>query len=717
MSGFKLIRSPMEALKKHFGFSGLRDGQDLVVSGIMEGRNVLVVMPTGGGKSLCYQLPALCREGVCLVVSPLIALMKDQVDALVSKEIPATMINSSLSFPEQKERLAAMKEGSYKLVYVAPERFGHEGFMKALAEVDINLVAVDEAHCLSQWGHDFRPDYLKLGRAIESLGSPQVVALTATATPRVRDDIVKHLHLEDPVTIVRGFARENLHFRITACDTHKEKYKRLYELVKLHRTGIIYCSTRKKVDQVHEALADLGVSVTAYHAGMTDSQREEAQNAFMNRHADIVIATNAFGMGIDRSDVRFVAHFEIPGSVEAYYQEAGRAGRDGEDAYCELLFNHADLRTQEFFIDGVNPGVPLIVELYELLRRHCDGESHDVAWSMEEMAERLKCRNTMQVGAALAVLMRSGVIHRSDVPGQRVKMTRVVNPAVSGLKIPLDETAIREKEVRDREKLKAVTEFAYSSGCRQQWILNYFGEDDSAPCGRCDQCLSLGAVHGQELGENEAVTVRQALSGVARASVRLGDGSWQGRWGRTKIIQMLKGSKTQDLQKTSLVRLSTYGILAHLSEDQIKQLFRAMQMAGLTKMSGESDRPLITLSPKGNDVMMGRKAPAMVWPFARKGASREPQAQKTRVKATGDLTALGEFDEDLFLKLKELRNDLAKEAGIPAYAVFHNSTLEAMARLKPTTPRGSMNIHGIGEQKATKYLDEFLDVIAEHCDV
>lgn len=716
MSEFKVIRSPMEALKEHFGFSGLREGQDRVVSSIMEGRNVLVVMPTGGGKSLCYQLPALCRDGVCLVVSPLIALMKDQVDALAARGIPATMINSSLSFPEQKERLAAMKTGAFKLVYVAPERFGHEGFMHALTEVDINMVAVDEAHCLSQWGHDFRPDYLKLGRAIEAMGQPQVAALTATATPRVREDILEHLRLDDPVTIVRGFARENLHFRITACDTHKDKYKRLYELVKLHKTGIIYCSTRKKVEQVHEALSDLGLNVTAYHAGMTDAQREEAQNSFMNRHADIVIATNAFGMGIDRADVRFVAHFEVPGSVEAYYQEAGRAGRDGDDAYCELLFNHADLRTQEFFIEGVNPGVPLIVELYELLRKHCSAESHDVAWSLEEMAERLKCRNAMQVGAALSVLMRSGVISRHDVPGQRVKLTRVKDPSMSGLKIPLDEQALREKEVRDREKLKAVTEFAYSSGCRQQWILNYFGEEDSAPCGRCDQCMMLGVEEGQSLGEEENKVVRQALSGIARASVRLGDGSWQGRWGKTKIIQMLKGSKTQELLKTSLARLSTYGILARWSEDDIRQLFRAMQMAGLTRMSGEADRPLITLSPKGNDVMMGRKQASMIWPFARRGKDSASSGQ-TRVRSTGDLTSLGEFDEDLFLKLKELRNELAREAGIPAYAVFHNSTLEGLARLKPTTRRGAMNVHGIGEQKAARYLDDFLEVIAEHCEV
>ncbi len=641
--------------------------------------------------------------------------MKDQVDALTAKGIPATMINSALSFTEQKERLSGIKSGAYKLVYVAPERFGHDGFMRALAEVDVSLVAVDEAHCLSQWGHDFRPDYLKLGRALQAMGNPQVAALTATATPRVREDILEHLKPEAPVTIVRGFGRENLHLRISACDTHKEKYKRLYDLVKRHRTGIIYCSTRKKVEQVYETLSELGVNAAAYHAGMTDAQREEAQNAFMSRKADVAIATNAFGMGIDRADVRFVAHFEIPGSVEAYYQEAGRAGRDGADAYCELLFNHADLRTQEFFIEGVNPGIPLIIQLYELLRKHCAAPTYELNWTMEEMAKNLNCKNAMQVGAALTCLMRNGVISRHDVPGQRVKMTRVTDPSVSGLKIPLDAQALREKELRDREKLKAMTQFAYSEGCRQQWILNYFGEKDSAPCGRCDQCLAMGTTDGQEPGEAEMLILRQALSGIARASVRGADGAWRGRWGKTKVIQMLKGSKAQEITATSLARLSTYGILSKLSEEDIRKLFNAMQMAGLTRTDGEAERPLITLSPKGHEVMMGRAGVSMIWPFARKGPP--PAKAAAKVRATGDLAALGEFDEELFLQLKQLRNEIAKAEGVPAYLIFHNSTLEALARIKPTTRRGAKNVHGIGEAKAAKYLDAFLALIAEHCRV
>ncbi len=311
--------------------------------------------------------------------------------------------------------------------------------------------------------------------------------------------------------------------------------------------------------------------------------------------------------------------------------------------------------------------------------------------------------------------MRNGAISRHAVPGQRTKLTRVTNPAMSGLKIPLDAEALREKEARDREKLKAITRFAYSDGCRQHWILNYFGEDESAPCGRCDRCVSLGIAEGQALGDEEMLVLRQALSGIARASVRAADGSWRGRWGKNKIIQMLKGSKAQDIISSPLARLSTYGILSKWSEDDIRNLFRAIQLAGLTRMDGEADRPLLTLSPKGHEVMMNRAAVSMIWPFARKGGgSAAGKNSAAKARATEDLSALGQFDEDLFLQLKQLRNDIAKDEGIPSYLVFQNSTLEALARLKPTTRRGAMNIHGIGEHKAEKYLDEFLDLIAEH---
>src|SRR5438876_5257645 len=324
-----------EALKEHFGYDTFRKGQEAIVRSVLSGRPTIAILPTGGGKSLCYQLPALLLEGTTVVVSPLIALMKDQVDALQRRGISATLINSSLSPGEQRERIQALARGEFKLVYIAPERFRSPSFLEALGQATIALFAVDEAHCLSMWGHDFRPDYFRLHVVLEKLGRPQVAAFTATATPEVRRDILTHLNLREPREFVAGFARPNLRLIVTPVANERGKYERLHALIRQHKTGIVYCATRKRVEAVAEMLKLAKISSILYHGGMNDEEREQAQNEFMQGRRDIVVATNAFGMGIDRADIRCVVHFDVPGSVEAYYQEAGRAGRDGEAATCE----------------------------------------------------------------------------------------------------------------------------------------------------------------------------------------------------------------------------------------------------------------------------------------------------------------------------------------------------------------------------------------------
>jgi len=345
----------LAALKRHFGFESFRPGQAEIVSAVAAGRDCIGVLPTGGGKSLGYQLPALLRDGVTLVISPLISLMKDQVDALAARAIEATFINSSLPLPELEARITRLARGGLRLTYVAPERFRDPRFRAALARTRIALVAVDEAHCISAWGHDFRPDYLQLGPALVQLGHPQVLALTATATPEVRADIITQLGLgkaprQEPAVIVSGFARPGLTLAVTRVASHRAKLERCREILAEAPTGIVYCATRAMVDRVTERLASVGVACVAYHAGMEEEARARAQEDFMTGRVAVAVATNAFGMGIDRADLRCVIHWDVPGSLEAYYQEAGRAGRDGEPARCEILFNYADVKTQEYFI-------------------------------------------------------------------------------------------------------------------------------------------------------------------------------------------------------------------------------------------------------------------------------------------------------------------------------------------------------------------------------
>jgi ATP-dependent DNA helicase RecQ len=465
-----------------FGLDSFRPGQEAVIRSIVEGRDTIAVMPTGAGKSLCYQLPALHLPGTTVVVSPLIALMKDQTDKLIALGVKARQVNSAVDAAELRSALEALETGEVEFVFATPERLEDPDFIRILKKNPIDLFVVDEAHCLSDWGHDFRPAFLGLGAAIKSVGSPPVLALTATATERVLEDIARSLGLRDAATINLGIFRPNLHYEVRHTPNDIAKQQQLVRILReLDGSGIVYCATVKNCELVTRLLESEGLSAGMYHGRLAAARRRETQDRFMSGDLKVIVATNAFGMGIDKQDMRFVVHYDMPGSLESYYQESGRAGRDGEPAACILLYRVEDRRTHQYFMGGKYPGAEDILAVRNALRE-LGGEEQPVAISALQAQASMTAKSKLR--SVLTVMKDVGMVRE-----QRGSRFRLIDTDASGARLEDVARQYASRKDADKEKLERMASYAQSGLCRWKVLLDYFNEgDDFERCETCDNC-------------------------------------------------------------------------------------------------------------------------------------------------------------------------------------------------------------------------------------
>ena len=695
-----------QALKDHFGLTSFRFGQEEAIQAILNGRDAIVVMPTGSGKSLCFQLAALLLDGVTIVISPLIALMKDQVDALVARNIPATYINSSLSLDEMSQRMNGIRNGEYKLVYLAPERFRNQRFNRMFEQLDIAMIAVDEAHCISQWGHDFRPDYLRLKYPLKRLTHARVMALTATATPDVREDIIAQMDLgngnrQPPEIMVHGFSRPNLQLSVTRVRSHDDKLHECLSIIKDYPTGIIYCATRKNTERVSERLAQRKIQHCVYHGGLTDEEREKVQNKFMDGRVPVVVATNAFGMGVDRADLRFVIHWDVPGSVEAYYQEVGRAGRDGALSICNLLYNYADVRTQEFFLEGANPEPHQVIAVLDMVRKKC--KKGPVTKSISDWAKLIaEVSNDMAVRTCMGIIERSGFINREKLPGERI-YTIHIDPEGSSEKLNSMMDSLALKRQRDEQKLKTLLKYVDTRSCRHAFLLNYFGETDHpTSCDVCDRCVSLNEGDVRPPTEKEWVVLQKILSCVARM---------RGRFGVIRVVQVLTGSTAQPVLDNQLNQLPTYGTLKDRTSSDVRIIIDELIRIGALRIT-TGDYPLLEITEHGLEMVHRNVTPSIKWPTHVEKTAKQPKGKTTRHTAKG-ITQLqeGEYDEGIYNELRAWRMRLAKARHVQPFVILSNRTLQFIARSQPTTYSELEDIPGIGPAKLQQFGDDILKVI------
>ena len=667
-------------LASRFGYDAFRPGQEAVVSALLSGRDVLAVMPTGAGKSVCYQVPAVVMEGMALVVSPLVSLMADQVRAVQEAGIRGAYLNSTLAPGQQAEVLRRAAEGAYDLMYVAPERLADPRFAEFARTARLALIAVDEAHCVSQWGQDFRPSYLFIGQFIAELPvRPPVAALTATATDLVRRDIVRLLGLRDAACTVTGFDRPNLRFAVERREP-KQKLARLDAFIDERRaeSGIVYCAKRATVEEVCDHLRERGVAATRYHAGLSAEERERNQRAFVNDEAPVMVATNAFGMGIDKSNVSYVAHFNMPGSVEAYYQEAGRAGRDGSPAECLLLWCDGDIATGRFFIEQESTHEGLTAEEAEVVRA-----------SRRRMLESMVgyCYTTGCLRAYILRYFGEGG-HDEALPSQggATEVAPYGGAGAGGANL-LDGAACAPDS---RDGHAACDPTLRRGGLRSALPTEENSASSSAKrcCSNCD-------------GEFEAVDVTAEARAIMRCVQAL-----RGRFGKTTVVDVLRGADTENLRQWGLVNLPVYGT-SEARRALLMEVVELLAADGYLAIT-EGKFPLVGFGPRYREAAEPDFALRIKQtPKVRKGsAAKLPKAARA---GAADLTAA---DAELFERLRALRLALAQEAAVPPYVIFHDATLAAMAAARPATEEELLALPGVGEKKLATYGKAFLEEIA-----
>lgn len=611
------------ALHRYFGFSHFRPGQAEALTALLEGRHTLVVMPTGAGKSLIYQLAAVLRPGVTLVVSPLLALMKDQADSLARRGIPATYINSMVDYAEQRRRIDAMRAGRYKIVLVAPERLRSPGFRASLKSVPVKLLVVDEAHCVTEWGHDFRPDYLHIVDAWRELDSPLSLALTATATPRVQTDIVRLLGLPDAQRLVTGFNRPNLLFEVLTTPSRTAKLEMLRDfLVRAEGAGIIYAGTRANSEEVASFAREvLRLPAEHYHAGLDTVRRAALQDAFLAGDLPLIVATNAFGMGIDRPDVRFVLHYMLPGSLEAYYQEAGRAGRDGVPARACLLYSPDDRALQEWMIDR---DAPTAADL-RAVHAHLTRNQHLPL----EAIERTTGLPGVKARVALETLEAAGLVERdAQTQGAAAATTQPLSADV----LAAMAARLQARQAWRRTLLAKMVEYAETSGCRRRIILDYFGDTGPADAPLCCD---------NDLARRQTVAASPATSDAERAALTILEvvKGLRGSLGRDKLAKLLTGSKSSAVQRYQ--RHKAYGALGGWRRTDVAAMISDLIKLGYLKAVG-SEMPTVALTPKGEVALDARAAitlPSM--PALKTPKPRAEDGSTRTIDVTRDLLRAG----------------------------------------------------------------------------